>query len=245
MNSTNIVNLEIDNYWALIHEIGSYNNKWDDSVATKAEIFRKLIDSLNPNAKSVLFTGFNPIALYFVNYYDVSIVCSDKISGTFNLDKIEIYPTISTIDKKFDIVIALDEYFTYAPDEFHQRFAVEQIAKRTNSWLITTLQDYKNFAPHKKNQIEGISIKNSNNYIVLESSISDKLDKQVWEHYWLCIKNFEMTSCLGPRTRRTMYFKQLAKYASDAGAKQYVIQKNLLYKGFFSKNFEHIITVNF
>jgi hypothetical protein len=50
---------------------------------------------------------------------------------------------------------------------------------------------------------------------------------------------------LGPSERRTMYFKQLAKYSSDLGGTNYVIQKNMLYRGFFKKNYEHIITVRF
>ena len=90
-----------------------------------------------------------------------------------------------------------------------------------------------------------MSISSNHNYIMLENSIADKLDKQIWSHYWMYVKDHSGLISFGPAVRRTMYFKQLAKYSSDAGSKQYVIQKNLLYKGFFSKNFEHIITVNF
>ena len=152
---------------------------------------------------------------------------------------------MSKIQTKFDIVIALDEYLTYTNSEDSQRLLVEQLASVCDGWLITTLQDYKNFAPHKKNQIEAFNIVSDNNYIILDNSIADKTDKQLWDHYWYCIKDHTNLLTIGPKKRRTMYFKQMAKYSSDAGSKQYVIQKNLLYKGFFSRNFEHIITVKF
>ena len=231
-------------YWRLIKEIGSFNDKWDESVSTKADIFRKLILSLDPAARTLLFTRFNPVAIYLSRYYDVTIICPESLSSVFNLTSINIIEKYAG-KSKYDIVLALDEFLTYSDSEDNQRKKIDEIAKTTDGWLITTLQDYKNFAPHKKNQINAISINSNHNYIMLESSIADRIDKQLWTHYWLCIRDHENLLRLGPVLRRTMYFKQLAKYSSDAGSKQYVIQKNLLYKGFFSKNFEHIITVNF
>ena len=242
MNDVNSIN-ETE-YWKLIKEIGSFNDKWDESIITKADIFKKLILSLNPSAKTLLFMQFNPIALYLSKYYDVSVICSSDLSSVFDTSNIKIIDSTSS-DVKYDIVLALDEFLTYGDGEESQRSKIDDIAKSTDGWLITTLQDYKNFAPHKKNQINAMSISSNHNYIMLENSIADKLDKQIWSHYWMCIKDHEDLISFGPAVRRTMYFKQLAKYSSDAGSKQYVIQKNLLYKGFFSKNFEHIITVNF
>lgn len=230
-------------YWNLIKEIGSLNEKWTDTVNTKAEIIDKLIKSIKSNAKTVLFTSFNPIALNLADYYNVTVV--SNISSEFDISKVKQVTNINDLNQKFDIVVALDEYFTYGDGEQAQRDLLDRVVKVTDGWLITTLQDYKNFAPHKKNQIDASYISNNNNYIMLESNVADKTDKQLWYHYRFCIKNHLELVTIGPNTRRTMYFKQLAKYSSDAGSKQYVIQKNLLYKGFFSKSFEHIITVNF
>jgi hypothetical protein len=232
-------------YWKLIKKIGSYNDKWDEIVATKTFIIENLIKSLDPDAKSILFTSFNPVALALVDHYNVSIICDDLFASSFDLSQTKTYNSISDIKNKYDIVIALDEYFTYAETENQQRDLMDQLIKSIGGWLITTLQDYKNFAPHKKNQIDALNINSEHNYIVLENSIADRTDKQIWNHYFYCIRDHLDLMTIGPVTRRTMYFKQLAKYSSDAGSKQYVIQKNLLYKGFFSKNFEHIITVKF
>jgi hypothetical protein len=59
------------------------------------------------------------------------------------------------------------------------------------------------------------------------------------------IKDNHDLTVLGPEMRRTMYFKQLAKYSSDLNGTDYMIQKNLLYRGFFKKHYEHIISVRF
>lgn len=232
-------------YWQLIKDIGSYNDKWADSVITKSDIISKLIKSLDASATTVLFTSFNPIALDLAGEFEVTIVCDKSMEAVFDLNNVIRVDKISDITTKFDIVLALDEYFTYIDSEQSQRELVEDIGRMVDGWLITTLQDYKNFAPYKKNQIDAIAVNGSNNYIMLENSIADKSDKQVWNHYWYCIKDHVNLLTIGPLVRRTMYFKQMAKYTSDAGGKQYVVQKNLLYKGFFSKNFEHIITVKF
>jgi hypothetical protein len=232
-------------YWKLIKQIGSYNDKWIEIVTTKTAIIDNLIKSLDSSAKSILFTSFNPIALELANYYDVAIICNESFSTSFDFSKINRFSSVDDVKNKYDIVIALDEYFTYADSENQQRELMNQLIKTIGGWLITTLQDYKNFAPYKKNQIDALSINSEHNYIMLENSIADRTDKQVWNHYFYCIQDHFDLIPIGPIKRRTMYFKQLAKYSSDAGSKQYVIQKNLLYKGFFSKNFEHIITVKF
>ena len=230
-------------YWKLIKEISSLNEKWVDTLATKATIIDNLIKSIKPNSKTLLFTSFNPIALNLADHYDVTVICSSN--SVFDMSAVKQIDNIEQLTQKFDIVVALDEYFTYGDSLEAQRDLLDQVVKVTNGWLITTLQDYKNFAPHKKNQIDTSYVSNGNNYIMLESNVADKTDKQLWYHYRFCIKEHNELITIGPSSRRTMYFKQLAKYSSDAGSKQYVIQKNLLYKGFFSKNFEHIITVNF
>jgi hypothetical protein len=232
-------------YWKLIKKVGSYNDKWDEIVTTKTSIIDNLIKVLNSDAKSILFTSFNPIAIDLANYYNVAVICDEFFTSYFDLSKIKRFDSVNNITNSYDIVIALDEYFTHADSEDQQRELMYQLIKVINGWLITTLQDYKNFAPYKKNQIDAIGINSEHNYIVLENSIADRTDKQVWDHYFYCIQDHLDLMTIGPIKRRTMYFKQLAKYSSDAGSKQYVIQKNLLYKGFFSKNFEHIITVKF
>jgi hypothetical protein len=232
-------------YWQLIKEIGSYNDRWTENVNTKSEIIIGLIKSLSiSNHLKVLFPSFNPIALALAKIYDVTIVCDESLTEIFDFSSVVRVDSLAGLGQ-FDVVLALDEYFTYGDSEQAQRDLVDDLSRLTSGWLVTTLQDYKNFAPHKKNQIDAMVVNSNTNYIMLENSVADKTDKQLWSHYWYCIKDHNDLLTIGPIARRTMYFKQLAKYTSDVNSKQYVVQKNLLYKGFFSRNFEHIITVNF
>jgi hypothetical protein len=46
-------------------------------------------------------------------------------------------------------------------------------------------------------------------------------------------------------TKRTMYFKQLAKFASDVGSKNFQVEKKLMYKSLFSKNQDYIVYISF
>jgi hypothetical protein len=45
--------------------------------------------------------------------------------------------------------------------------------------------------------------------------------------------------------RRSMYFKQMAKFSIDAGAKEFYVHKNLMYKSLIKKNYEHVISISF
>jgi hypothetical protein len=233
-------------YWQLIKHMGLYNDRWEESLDTKYDIIADLISNLDIQPSSILFVTFNPIALKLAKKYPITIICNSELKTIFDFSNVtKVVDSIDKLECKYDLVIALDEYFSYADSEQSQRNLMNDITKVTNGWLVTTLQDYKNFAPHKKNQIDSTGVNGINNYIILENSIADRMDKQLWDHYWYCIKDHRDLLVIGPTKRRTMYFKQLAKYSSDAGSTQYVIQKNLLYKGFFSKHFEHIITVKF
>ena len=51
--------------------------------------------------------------------------------------------------------------------------------------------------------------------------------------------------CIGEWNRRTMFFKQFAKFAYDSGASDFLVHKNLMYKGILKKNYEHVISVRF
>ena len=42
-----------------------------------------------------------------------------------------------------------------------------------------------------------------------------------------------------------MYFKQLAKFTADAGAKNFCVDKKTMYKALFRKEFEYIVAVTF
>lgn len=226
-------------FWNTITDL--YSSEYiKNNALTKSYILEKLFTELNFVPETLAFISYNPVIEILSDHYDVYIsdqfknqVQSSRVS-TFNLDN---------CSAKFDAVIGLDEYLTYFVDEHQQRAQLEKISKITGHWFITTLADYKNSAAFKKNQMTIIEHKNSN--VLIEGNIPLVDDKQAWENYYYLIKDHTNLTTLGPYQRRTVYFKQLAKYASDLGSRQYIIQKNALYRGFAKRHWEHIITVGF
>ena len=80
--------------------------------------------------------------------------------------------------------------------------------------------------------------------IFLEYHDYDYNDKNAWK-----TTVHEMTGLdskvTGPFARRSMYFKQMAKFSIDAGAKEFYVHKNLMYKSLIKKNYEHVISISF
>jgi hypothetical protein len=53
------------------------------------------------------------------------------------------------------------------------------------------------------------------------------------------------TIMYGVFERRTMFFKQLAKFSMDAGAVNFLVHRNLMYKSLLKKNYEHVVSIQF
>jgi hypothetical protein len=79
--------------------------------------------------------------------------------------------------------------------------------------------------------------------VIIRKRDWNKTDKQQWTNREWIIQNDELTDCT-PVECRTMYFKQLAKFSSDAGAKNFQVEKKQMYKPLFSKSFEYIICIS-
>lgn len=226
-------------YWKLVS--ANYNSDYlENSAKNKTQILEKVFDNLEHQPSKIAFLRYNPIADYLAEFYDVYV-----INGYHNLirnSRIKIFSY--TDNQKFDTVLGLDEHLTHYASENEQQYELEKIANLTNGWFITTLSDFKNAAPYKKYTSEVLQ-EFRNNSLLIEHNIPSSLDKQAWATCFYLIKNQTEMITIGPYQRRTMYFKQLAKYSSDLGCLEYVIQKQALYKGFARKNWEHIITVRF
>ena len=225
------------NFWHLIYRV--YDAEYlANATKVKASIIDKVLDDIGFRPTTVLFAAYNPIAELMADHYDVHLP-ADQMQFTTNK-----LISQSPAGMKFDCVIALDELLTYQADENSQRAELERLADSCNGWLITTLMDYKNLAPYKKNQVEVLHDYKSD-ATLLEQNSADPSDKQKWSSYFYAITDHENLDTYGPISRRTMYFKQLAKYASDLGSTNYIVQKNTLYRGFGRKHWEHIITIRF
>ena len=80
----------------------------------------------------------------------------------------------------------------------------------------------------------------------LESHDWDIKDRSIWKTtvYEIDQTSNELTA-YGAFDRRTMYFKQLAKFSLDSGANNFMVHKNLMYKSLVKKNYEHVISMTF
>ena len=229
----------MENYWNLIKSF--YSPEYvENNAKTKVGFIQKIFESNSHEPANIYFATYNPMAEIMADMYNVYV--DEKFKDCVENPKIK----LAALDSghKFDTVMAMDEALTYCATEQEQKDYLEKLVAVCNGWLFTTLVDYKNLAPYKKNQVEA-SLDSKNQKILVEHHQPSLTDKQGWETYFHMIDGANRITTLGGYARRTMYFKQLAKYTSDLNSQEYIIQKNILYKGFGKKHWEHIITVRF
>ena len=148
-------------------------------------------------------------------------------------------------DIKFDWVIAPDEWITYAATEDDQKQMLSLISKITRKGFFTTVKDYKNMYSNQRYFEEPFVLRTDNgDAIVVRKREWDQVDRQAWIQENFIIHNEELYICKR-YNRRTMYFKQLAKFAYDLGSKSFSVDKKNMYKPAFSKTFEYIVTITF
>ena len=122
------------------------HNKPNEVLKRKKEIVDEVARFHNYTPTSVLYLGFNPLILVdnskkiFITEISESAkeyLKSNNIKFTFlEYNKLQNY--------KFDSIIALDEYFTFARTDNEQKDKVTEICKLVNEYVITTCKDYKN-----------------------------------------------------------------------------------------------------
>jgi hypothetical protein len=168
--------------------------------------------------------------------YDITVV--DGLGSTKTL------VDIVNSGETFDYTFAADEHFTKSSTEAEQVMAIEALSKLTNIALYTTLKDYRNMHASQRFFQEPFEVKTpAGEAIIIRKRDWNKSDRQQWTNREWIIQNDELIIC-APVECRTMYFKQLAKFSSDAGAKNFQVEKKQMYKPLFSKSFEYIICIS-
>lgn len=150
---------------------------------------------------------------------------------------------LAVSEVQYDYVIAPDEWLVYADSEQDQIERIRTALGLARRGFITTLKDYKNMHANQRFFQEPFELKtNTGSSIILRKREWDSADRQAWLDKTILIKN---NSKLQTWTQncRTMYFKQFAKFATDAGAQGFAVEKKIQYKPLFSKSFEYIIYV--
>lgn len=225
------------------------HSKSSDVLRRKKEIIDEIAFFHNFTPKSVLYVGFNPVVLVD-NTNDISITEISKKAQDYLHQagvKFNYIPedTLELYNKKFDSVIALDEYFTFANDDTEQRAKVVKICSLATEYVITTCRDYKNQDFKDKEFSIPALIKNpQSNNVFLEFHDHNANDRNNWQTHAYQISDSVLTAS-GPYARRAMFFKQLAKFSHDAGAAGFNVHKNLMYKSLLKKNYEHVISIRF
>ena len=225
--------------------------RMSDTAAKKQEIVDTLESYHNLSPVSVLFVGFSTFmfAQYNANLYATNL--TDEMQEYLSAQGIQ-YTYIPRADlgkynKKFQVVIAVDEFFTYAKSDEEQRALVLEISNLVTDYLITTLRDYKNqdYRDREFSQPTVLRTQDSST-IFLEAHDSNTQDRNAWTSNIYQISNpGNNLTTYGTFDRRAMYFKQLAKFSIDAGASNFLVHKNLMNKSLIKKNYEHVITVKF
>lgn len=239
-------------YYTFIGEYASKNSKIDELAEMKAETIIQSFENENVKPQTVLTLGFGLIPVGLINKgYDVTIgYCGDSCRafgeelGIVHRMVGKLLPDFVDEGAKFDAVVAGDDFFTYLETEEDQILACEQLTEIANSIIVVTARDYKNLPQHHRQFDEPLAFEydEGKDVVMFQRRKWSRTDRQTWQNYMYAVSD-DGTHILGPMNRRTIYFKQLAKYMHDCGVSDYKIQKNLLYKPLFAKHYEHIITI--
>lgn len=226
----------------------SQSSRTPDIISKKQEIFDSLNDFYNIEPKTILCIGFSSFifldhtAKLFITDLSEEMKEYVRFKG---IDFIDV-EDLEKITDRFDVVIAADEYFTYAASDEDQRHLVQKLSGLTKSYILTTLKDYKNQDYKDRECSMPLLVKNQQQTSVfVETNEWHTLDRNAYTSNLFEICNNSELISYGSFARRVMYFKQLAKFSIDAGASQFLVHKNLMYKSLFKKNYEHVITIKF
>jgi hypothetical protein len=226
------------------------NGRGADLAVKKQEILNTLVSFYNLAPTDVLYVGFSSFLL--ANFGDnISVTCISQPARDFLTKQGIEYtyiPESELIDyaKQFQVVVAVDEFFTFAENDQEQKNLVSQICKLATDYVITTLRDYKNQDYKDREFSQPSLVRNeADSVIFLEAHAWDHADRNAWKSTIYEIDQTQKQLVMyGEFQRRTMFFKQLAKFSMDSGAGSFLVHKNLMYKGLIKKNYEHVITIH-
>jgi hypothetical protein len=226
-----------------------YNPKSQEVLERKREIITSITQHHGSSPASVLFYGFSPLMLISTAKMIAVTDITDDIKKFLDTTGVK-YVYIKEADlveykKQFNWVVATDEYFTFAVTEQAQLDKVKAVSELAKDVIVTTLRDYKNQDFRDREFSQPLAVRSGrDSKIFLEYHDYDYSDKNVWKTTVHEMTGNEVT-VTGPYARRSMFFKQIAKFSIDAGAKQFYVHKNLMYKSLIRKNYEHVISISF
>jgi hypothetical protein len=226
-----------------------FNPKSQEVVDRKQEILQSIAQHHGSNPTSVLFYGFSPMMLG-ATYKQLAVTHINPQIKKFLDNRGVKYTYVAEEDlgnykKSFDWVVAADEYFTFAKTEEEQQAKIQLACNLAKNVVVTTLRDYKNQDFRDREFSQPLAVHaHDDTKLYLEYHHYDYADKNAWTTtvYEMHGRN---AVTYGPFLRRSMFFKQMANFSITAGAKQFYVHKNLMYKSLIKKNYEHVISISF
>lgn len=155
-----------------------------------------------------------------------------------------VFPNNLIGQSRFSLILALDEVLTKEEHEQDQRKHITQLIELLdkNGLLIASLRDFKNSNYHRRPLGDcSYNMLGESKVITLEVNDINHSDKQAWnQKIYVTVDDFDHV-CLDIGKRRTLYFKQLAKYCLDAGAPTFGVIKDSYWRNHLRRSPEHIV----
>lgn len=243
--------MNFSNYTDAVLSALKFNPRQEDVVARKQEILDGVYRTENLDPTTVLFVGFNP-AILSCKAKTIAVTEISDTAQEFLKSRDIKYTHITNEElgdhkKEFQCVIAMEEYFTFAGSDQEQQDKISKICSLATDFVISTLRDYKNQDYKDREFSQPALVRNgAETKLFVENHDWDLKDRTLWNTMVYEIDNPTNTmKSYGAFNRRTMYFKQLAKFSMDAGAVNFLVHKNLMYKSLIKKNYEHVVSIQF
>ena len=233
-----------EKYSDILFSAFTFSNKQQEIATKKKEILDEVLDYYNIQTKNILFIGFSPCIHLFKEYNITVTEVGQETREYLEKQNCQYVDFDSIQDKSYDVVVAVDEYLTFAETDQDQRDLIDSLARITKTCIITTLRDYKNQDFKNREFSLPIVVRGTSKRIYLENYDYDPVDRNLCNATNYVIDDSSV-DIIGPFHRRNLFFKQLAKFSLDAGADSFLIHKNIMHKSIIKKNYEHIITIKF
>ena len=230
-------------------EAFQFTDKKPEVIARKKDIIDSVFAHYGVRPVSYLCVGFNPAMLAWtgqdVTVTKVSEQCLAQLQVLMPNIKHVPWEHLITDGDRFDVVVAMDEFLAFADSEDSQHRTLDQICGMTRQLAITTLKDYKNQGfKDREFSIPSVIRNEESTRIYVEYNDYELHDRNAWIRDVYQIENGACTAYQGFQCRQ-MFFKQCAKFSIDAGAKEFLVHKNIMYKSLIKKNYEHVISIKF
>lgn len=238
------------NYSAIGFDAFCNSSKQDEITRRKKEIIDNVISHYRAVPRSLLFVGFNPAILAMDSKQSITVTeVTDEIVAYLKTQRSDIkfmdWHHLSAEHDRFDAVIAMDEFLTFAETDSAQLANLNKICALSSQLVITTLRDYKNQSfKDREFSIPSVVKGDQTDSLYLEYHDYDVQDRNAWQRSVYEITGSKLRSFVNFNCRQ-MFFKQCAKFSIDAGASEFLIHKNIMYKSLIKKNYEHVISMRF